>query len=410
MKFIFSICTFIILLTTIVGLQAQESNNKPKLFIEGSGIDFDYLRREVTFVDYVRDRSQSDVHLIVTRRRAGSSGREYTFFFNGRGIFSGIKDTLFYYTRGIESDEEERQGFVKTLKRGLFPYVNRTRLAAFIDIVYEDDEGESENVVDDPWDFWVFKLEVEGYISGESQRESYAISTAVNAERITEEWKFQFYGSLGYNQTNYDYEDEAFSSISRSKYSSANIIKSLGEHWGIGLFNYYYSTTYRNLKHLYSISPAVEYSFFPYSESSRRELTLSYRISNEWNDYFEETIYNKWSELIVEHGIEFDLEFKEEWGEIDIRFNYKTKIDDLARNRLDLGGKISLNLFEGIGIYVSGGYAEIHDQYSIPKSELSLDELLLQRRELATQFEFYGNFGVSYTFGSIYNNIVNPRF
>jgi len=404
----------IILVAMLFFLQCNvvaQDNNKLKLYIEGSGIDYNYIRREVKFVDFVRDRQQSDVHLLVTRRRAGGSGNEYTFFFNGRGAFEREKDTLFYYTRGIDSDEKERIGFVRTLKRGLFSFVNRTRLAPYFDIVYEDTEDEGADIViDDPWDFWVFSIELDGNLSGESQRETYAVNTSLNAERITKEWKIQFHGSLGYNQDNYDYEDEKYSSISRSKYASANFIKSLGDHFGVGLFNYYYSSTYRNIKNLYSVTPAIEYNFYPYGESSTREITLSYRLSNEWNNYFEETIYSRWSEFIVEQEILFNLEFKKEWGEVDFRMNYNNKIDDFSRNRFQIRGKISLKLFEGVGIYVSGGYSQIHNQYSIPKSELSLDELLLQRRELATQYEFYGNFGVSYTFGSIYNNIVNPRF
>jgi len=36
--------------------------------------------------------------------------------------------------------------------------------------------------------------------------------------------------------------------------------------------------------------------------------------------------------------------------------------------------------------------------------------VLLRLRELETQFEYFTSFGLTYTFGSIYNNVVNPRF
>ena len=38
------------------------------------------------------------------------------------------------------------------------------------------------------------------------------------------------------------------------------------------------------------------------------------------------------------------------------------------------------------------------------------EEVLLRQRQLATGYQYFVNFGVSYSFGSILNNIVNPRF
>jgi hypothetical protein len=52
----------------------------------------------------------------------------------------------------------------------------------------------------------------------------------------------------------------------------------------------------------------------------------------------------------------------------------------------------------------------IHDQLNLVKQDLTYDEILLQRKEIATQYEYFVSFGLSYTFGSIYNNVVNPRF
>ena len=38
------------------------------------------------------------------------------------------------------------------------------------------------------------------------------------------------------------------------------------------------------------------------------------------------------------------------------------------------------------------------------------EEILLRQRELATSFQYFVSLGVSYTFGSIFSNVVNPRF
>jgi hypothetical protein len=33
-----------------------------------------------------------------------------------------------------------------------------------------------------------------------------------------------------------------------------------------------------------------------------------------------------------------------------------------------------------------------------------------RRQQLATRYSYFTSFGLTYTFGSIYNNVVNPRF
>jgi hypothetical protein len=44
------------------------------------------------------------------------------------------------------------------------------------------------------------------------------------------------------------------------------------------------------------------------------------------------------------------------------------------------------------------------------KGEATLEEILLRRKELATEYEYSISVGLSFTFGSIYSNVVNPRF
>jgi hypothetical protein len=59
---------------------------------------------------------------------------------------------------------------------------------------------------------------------------------------------------------------------------------------------------------------------------------------------------------------------------------------------------------------MGGGFSLIRNQLSLVQGEASLEEVLLRQRELARNFNYFADFGVSYTFGSFFNNIVNPRF
>jgi hypothetical protein len=52
----------------------------------------------------------------------------------------------------------------------------------------------------------------------------------------------------------------------------------------------------------------------------------------------------------------------------------------------------------------------VHNQLSIPKGDYSIEDVLLERAELETQFTYFASIGLSYSFGSIYNNVVNSRF
>jgi len=114
----------------VLGQNSDTTNTngiKPKIFIDGYHSDFDQVRNEVNFVDYVRDRRQADIYLMVTRRRTGT-GREYTLTFNGQKSFSNINDTLYFHAADFDSDEIRRSAFINTLKRGLIRYINKTEL------------------------------------------------------------------------------------------------------------------------------------------------------------------------------------------------------------------------------------------------------------------------------------------
>jgi hypothetical protein len=52
----------------------------------------------------------------------------------------------------------------------------------------------------------------------------------------------------------------------------------------------------------------------------------------------------------------------------------------------------------------------IHDQLYLAKGDLTREEVLLRQTQLATGYRARLYAGVSYTFGSVFNNVVNPRF
>jgi hypothetical protein len=73
-------------------------------------------------------------------------------------------------------------------------------------------------------------------------------------------------------------------------------------------------------------------------------------------------------------------------------------------------GSVRIRIFKGLSLDINGGVAHINDQLSLNKGDISEAERLLQLRELATKYRVEGGIELTYTFGSIYNNVVNPRF
>ena len=79
------------------------------------------------------------------------------------------------------------------------------------------------------------------------------------------------------------------------------------------------------------------------------------------------------------------------------------------KNIISLNTGLSLRLIKGLSLNVNGSGSMVHNQLSIPKGDYSIEDVLLERAELQTQFTYFASIGFSYSFGSIYNNIVNPR-
>ena len=84
-----------------------------------SGCDFDFVRTEITWVNWVRNREDADVHAFVTTQPTGGDGSEYTITLIGLRRFATKGDTLRYFTTGTSTRDENRRGLVHRLALGL---------------------------------------------------------------------------------------------------------------------------------------------------------------------------------------------------------------------------------------------------------------------------------------------------
>ncbi|NNE36555.1 MAG: hypothetical protein HKN13_15075, partial [Rhodothermales bacterium] len=95
----------------------------------GRGCDQSYIKREISYVNYVRDRTNANVHLLVTSERTGSGGQSYELNFIGLKEFSALSDTLVYTSSGTDTGDERRSGLTRKIEEGLVRYVSRTSIS-----------------------------------------------------------------------------------------------------------------------------------------------------------------------------------------------------------------------------------------------------------------------------------------
>ena len=383
-----------------------------KLFIECTDCDIEFIKREVTYVNYVRDPKEAQVHVLVSYQYSGSGGKEYKLFFTGQKDYTGMNDTIIFATNVNNTTDEIRTDFLHSLQVGLIRYVAKTNLIKDISIKYDAPTSTSE--VKDKWNSWVFNLGSNAWGEAEKSIRSTSVNSYLTINRVTEKWKYEIYAGHNYNEKRFEITSDSTSSIlfsyNKSLYSSVLIVKSLTNHWSTGInvgSNY---STFSNIKLGYFIYPAIEYNIFPYSESSRKQLTFRYTTGYKHNDYMDTTIYNKLNEKLFSESLGIAYKTIQKWGNINIYISGQHYFHDFSKNSLNTSVSAEIRIVKGLSFNIYGSYSFIRNQLSLPKSGANQQDVLLKQKELATNFNYYFSFGLSYTFGSIYNNVVNPRF
>jgi hypothetical protein len=199
-------------------------------------------------------------------------------------------------------------------------------------------------------------------------------------------------------------------SVRRALEASGVVVKSLTQHWSFGMMASAESETFRNFVVNTRIAPGIEYNFFPYSESTRRMLTVQYTVGHVHHRYREETIFGKLRQQLLDHRAEVGLSMRQPWGSANAEFNLQQYLTDPSKYSLGLEGGADIRLFKGFSVNFFGEFSRTRDQIYLPRGEASTEEILLRQRQLLTGYQYFFDFGLRYTFGSIFNNIVNPRF
>jgi len=371
-----------------------------------------FMRQEIQYINYVRDRRDAQVHVMITSQRSGG-GRKYNLALYGLEDFGGMEQTLSFNSSNTETDDERRRDLARVLQIGLAPYVLQTPLGKGLEISYRaPQEGESIGALpeDDPWDFWVFQTEIGAELQNEDRRDEQMFRGSFNASRTTEAWRLR----LGlWNQTrerNFEFDDgSTLNDVSKSESYGTSAIKSLGPNWGVGLGVRRQRSTFRNLDQGNRLATAIEYNLYPYSESSEQQMKFGYYLGVTDLEYEEQTVFGLTSETRPDQGVYVEYDINRRWGEISLDLLASHYLDETDLYRVSLEAEVDYRIVRGLSVRFFARGSIVRDQIYLPSGGTSDEDVLLGRRALDTGFQTEAGIRFRYTFGSIYNNVVNNR-
>jgi hypothetical protein len=378
--------------------------------------DEDFLQTEMSYVSFVRDREASDVHVIVTSENTSAGGNAYTLTLLGRGAFARLTDTLTYTTLATDTNDEQRRAQLRYLTLSLARYAVRTSTASGLSLTYKAPTTTSVTTARpqrDPWNAWVFRVGTNGGMQRETNQRSSRASLNFNANRVTRAWKLTNNARGQYSEQKFIVTDSLSESTITDYSHNASfnhlMVKSLTEHWSLGERVNLNSSTFLNEKVSLRVAPALEFDVFPYSQSTRRQLILQYSVGVKHIRYEDTTLFGKLREAVPDEQLVVAAEAVQPWGNVFASLTAAHHLNNTDRNRLTAFGFIDVRITKGLSLNFFGQASRIRDQINLAKGSLPLQEVLLRRRQLATGYSINFNLGMSYTFGSIFSTVVNPR-
>jgi hypothetical protein len=414
--------------------------NKLRVFIDGcdrrdGGCDMDFIRTEITAVDFYRDNQLADVFLLINNNESGGGGRQYQLLFIGQqNIHAGRSDTLYLNTKQTDTDFEVRERLTRFIKLGLAPYVAKTKAGEEIEINMKTDAGVLENEVQetvDPYNYWVFNVGSDANIELEELSKEINYGGEVNVNRITDKWKISLTGRIDerlrrtiqkvprvdengapvLDENGNQIIDEIENNFDVSEFGfSHQLVKSISPQWSYGYdiagrqntrFNYQFQTSFR---------PAVEYNFFPEAVQNSRFLRVNYGVEVRNNRYVEETISGVNEETRFLHSLRVSLGLNQRWGNLEVGYRLRNYLDDFSSwsTGLNISAEVRVTGNFSFFMRVEGNY--VQDQIYLASGDFTEQDILSGRVTLPSAYTIDSRFGFNYRFGSNLNNFVNRRF
>ena len=263
----------------------------------------------------------------------------------------------------------------------------------------------------DPWNFWVMSVQGSISMTGEESSRELDLSADMGADRITDDWKITMGFEIEHSREDFDLdEEEPLRAMRDERDFDGLIARSVNDHWSVGGRASIDSSTFDNIAIRLFTGPAIEFNLFPYSEYTRRQLRFGYAVGPYFARYREQTLLFTFRDAMAQQQASVTLDQREQWGSLQA----EARILDVSSGRLALPPPARRRRQRAAGarsFTVDRGQHEpaSRSDFDSPPG-LTDEEILLRLRRLRSGYEYNLQIGLTYTFGSIFNTIVNPRF
>ena len=390
---------------------SQSSNSDLNLYLDCGKCDQSYLKQNLSYVSFVRDQKFADVYILVRTQKNGSGGITHNFEFQGQHKYKKMRTKLSFSTKPDDTKAEVRDLIFEYLKLGLVKFWLRSGNSDVISVqLKEEDTSIAVEEVKDPWNKWIFNIGFRGNFKGEEVKEKKSLNYNASAKRVTNKNKLFFRVSRDYDKETFKRDDVDIVNRREATSFYFSDVFSINNHWSAGLFGGMQESTYRNYDLSTQLKPAIEYNFFDYKQSFKKQLVISYRNGVILNDYIETTIFDKDKELLWEHSLNLGGAVQQKWGNVSGEISYRSYLHDTSLRAISFDLGTNFRLFKGFSLSLNGSYDITDNQVNLAGGDLSWEELLLAQKQAQSGYLYSFRFGLNYSFGSMYNTIVNPRF
>lgn len=391
----------------------DDGARRPRIFLQCVEECFEaYLHQELSYFDFVRAPRLADMTLLIVRQPAGNGGERFTLTIeHAEDAGMRTETTRTFTTKASTTPHDARDELVQVALRALHTALETTPHERAFQLSLPTRDGAVLSALDDPWDYWVITPEIKGEGGGQAGHYWANVTGALTVRRLTDASKLRLRGSYTREQSGYDLGEDGW--IRGDNYTwegRALHAISVGRHVALGATATARASEFENLEGHVHGGPVAEANVFPYAESQSRQLRIVYQAGPWANWYFEPNERGRLRELRPYHALSLVVDVNQSWGSVQWVGQVNQFIDAPELYRLSSGAVLSLELWRGFAFGLEGRVAYVRDLIGLRGRTITDQELILWTAQQRTDYTVEAAVLFSYTFGSVHNTIVNPRF